>query len=140
MTSPLLPTASLAILQADHTGKITSEESQPVCMQWRRMKNPHSLGDSPRSPPHFPLYFILIFIFFRAKPMAYGSSQARGQIRAAGASLRHSHSNARPKLHLQPTPQLIMAQRVKDSALSLLWYEFNPWPMNFHMPWAWPKK
>ena len=39
-----------------------------------------------------------------------------------------------------------MAQQVKDQALlllwlgSLLWYGFNPWPGNFHMPWAQPKK
>ena len=39
-----------------------------------------------------------------------------------------------------------MAQWVKDLALSLqwlgplLWCGFNPWPRNFHMPWAWPKK
>jgi len=39
--------------------------------------------------------------------MAYGNSQARGQIRAAAASLRQSHSNAGSKLHLQPTPQLM---------------------------------
>ena len=38
--------------------------------------------------------------------MAYGSSQARGQIRAVAASLHHSHSNDRSKLHLQPPPEL----------------------------------
>ena len=32
--------------------------------------------------------------------------QARGQIGAAVADLRHSHSNTRSNLHLQPTPQL----------------------------------
>ena len=42
MTSSLHPEARLAILQADHMGMITSEESQPVCMQWRRMQNPPS--------------------------------------------------------------------------------------------------
>ena len=31
--------------------------------------------------------------FFRAAPVAYRSSQAKGQIRAAAASLRHSNSN-----------------------------------------------
>ena len=46
------------------------------------------------------------FCHFRATPVAYGSSQARGRIRAAAAGLRHSHSNARCKLRLQPTPQL----------------------------------
>ena len=34
------------------------------------------------------------------------SSQAQGRIRAAAAGLRHSHSNARSKLHLQPSQQL----------------------------------
>ena len=39
-----------------------------------------------------------------------------------------------------------MAQQVKDLVLSLqqlgllLWYRFDPWPGNFHMPWLWPKK
>ena len=39
-----------------------------------------------------------------------------------------------------------MAQWVKDQALSLqqlgllLWPGFDPWPRNFWMPWAWPKK
>ena len=39
---------------------------------------------------------------FRAAPKAYGGSQARGQIGAVANGLRHSHSNARAKLHLQP--------------------------------------
>ena len=38
------------------------------------------------------LYFILLF---RAASAAYGSSQARGQTRAAVTGLHHSHSNAR---------------------------------------------
>ena len=39
-----------------------------------------------------------------------------------------------------------MAQQVKDPALSLLglgsllWCGFHPWPGNFHMPWAQPKR
>ena len=39
--------------------------------------------------------------------MAYGSSQARGWTGASAAGLQHSHSNTRPKQHLQPTPQLM---------------------------------
>ena len=39
---------------------------------------------------------------------AYGGSQARGQIGAVAADLHHSHSNARSKPHLQPTPQLMV--------------------------------
>ena len=39
-----------------------------------------------------------------------------------------------------------MAQQVKDPPLSLqqlgslLWRMFDPWPRNFCVPWAWPKK
>ena len=35
------------------------------------------------------------FFFFRTASKAYGRSQARDRIGAAGAGLRHSHSNAR---------------------------------------------
>ena len=40
--------------------------------------------------------FIYLFIFciFRAAPVAYGGSQARGLIQAVATSLHHSHSNA----------------------------------------------
>ena len=51
-------------------------------------------------------FFFFFFVFFRAAPAAYGSSQARGWIEATAAGLHHSHSNAEPKLCLQPTPQL----------------------------------
>ena len=56
--------------------------------------------------------FILFFVFclFRAAPMAYGGSQARGQIRAVATSLPQGHSNARSEPHLQPTPQLTAAR------------------------------
>ena len=49
------------------------------------------------------IYFYSIFSLFRATPTAYGGSQARGLIGAAG----HSHSNARYELSLGPTPQLM---------------------------------
>uniref|UniRef100_A0A8D0ZUE2 Sushi domain-containing protein n=1 Tax=Sus scrofa TaxID=9823 RepID=A0A8D0ZUE2_PIG len=39
-------------------------------------------------------------------PTAYGSSQARGLIRAVAAGLHHGHSNAGSEPRLQPTPQL----------------------------------
>ena len=38
-------------------------------------------------------------------PLAYGASQASGPIKAAPAD--YSHSNARSKLHLRLTPQLV---------------------------------
>ena len=46
------------------------------------------------------------FFLFKATPAAYGNSRARGQIRAAAASLHHSHSNTGSELHLQPMLQL----------------------------------
>ena len=49
---------------------------------------------------------VFLFVFLRAAPAAYGSSQARGKIGAAAASLYHSHSNAGSKPSLQITPQL----------------------------------
>ena len=48
------------------------------------------------------------FFLFRATPAAYGSSQAKGWIRAAPAGLRHSHSNVGSEPHLRPTPQLMV--------------------------------
>ena len=41
---------------------------------------------------------------FRAAPPAYGSSQARDQIRATAAILHHSHMESEPRL--PPAPQL----------------------------------
>ena len=49
--------------------------------------------------------FVSSFLLFRAACMAYGSSQARGQIRAIATS--HSHSNTASRLHLQSIPQLM---------------------------------
>ena len=47
-----------------------------------------------------------IFCLFRTAPMAYGGSQARGQIRAVAPGLHHSHNHMGSKPCLQPTPQL----------------------------------
>ena len=52
-------------------------------------------------------FFFFFFGLFRATLMAYGGSQARGQIGAAVASLHHSHSSARSAPCLPPTPQLM---------------------------------
>ena len=59
----------------------------------------------------FNLYFTYLFILlFRATPVPYGGSQARGQIGATAAGLHHSHSNAESELHLRPTSQLTAMQ------------------------------
>ena len=44
--------------------------------------------------------FFSSFSFFKAAPAVYGSSQARGPVRAAAAALQHKHSNARSELPL----------------------------------------
>ena len=49
---------------------------------------------------------LTVFCFFRTAPTAYGSSQARGRIRAAAAGLHHCLRNMGSELCLQPTPQL----------------------------------
>ena len=49
--------------------------------------------------------FLLAF-FFKATPMAYGSSQAMGRIAAKAAGLHYSHTDVGSKPCLQPTPQL----------------------------------
>ena len=57
---------------------------------------------------YFILSYFLVFLSnFRAAPVAYGSSQARGLIRVTAAGLQNSHSNARSELHLQPISQLM---------------------------------
>ena len=57
-------------------------------------------------PGHILRFTELFFFFFlRAVPMAYGGSQARGQIRALATGLHHSHSNTGSEPHLQLTPQ-----------------------------------
>ena len=52
---------------------------------------------------HYNFFF---FPFLRATPVAYESSQARVQIRAAAGGLHHSHSNTGSEPCLRPTPQL----------------------------------
>ena len=48
---------------------------------------------------------LFFFFLFRATPAASGSSQARGQIRAAAAGLYHSHT--RSELHARPLQHLV---------------------------------
>ena len=55
----------------------------------------------------FPFFFFFGLLSKRAAQVAYGGSQARGQIRAVAASLHHSHSNAGSEPCLRPTPQLM---------------------------------
>ena len=57
---------------------------------------------------NLPSEFVLFcFFLFWAALMAYGSSQTRGQIGAAAASLCHSHSNSGSEPYLCPMLQLM---------------------------------
>ena len=62
------------------------------------------------SLPHLSLHYLfclfVCFVVLGPQPTGYGGSQARGQIEAVATGLRQSHSNARSKQHLRPTPQL----------------------------------
>ena len=50
--------------------------------------------------PPVGLFFFFFFCHFRVIPVAYGGSQAGGQIGAIPAGLHHSHSHARCEPHL----------------------------------------
>ena len=52
------------------------------------------------------ILFFFFFCIFRAAPVAYAGSQARGPIGAVATGLCHSHTNEGSEPHLQPTPQL----------------------------------
>ena len=49
-------------------------------------------------------FYVFIYFAFRAAPVAYGSSQARGLIRAVATGLHDSNTGSEP--HLRPIPQL----------------------------------
>ena len=51
--------------------------------------------------------YLFIYCLFRAVPMAYGSSQARGRSGAVAAGLHHSYSETSSEPHLRATPQLM---------------------------------
>ena len=52
----------------------------------------------------FFIFYFFVFCLFRARPAAYGGSQARGLIGAAATGLHHNRSNAESEPHLRPTP------------------------------------
>ena len=64
-----------------------------------RLNTSFPLSELKESPLLFIFYFI--FCLFRATPVTYGGSQARGLIGAIAVGLRHSHARSEPRL--QPT-------------------------------------
>ena len=70
---------------------------------------PHSEIFKEPQAVKFISYFGLCFwsfCLFRATPMVYGGSQAKGPIGAGAVGLHHSHSNTGYELRLRPIPQL----------------------------------
>ena len=67
----------------------------PIVAQW--IKNQASIHEDVGC-------FCLFFFLCRAASSAYGSSQARSQVRAAAAGLHHSHRNTECEPPLRPTP------------------------------------
>ena len=61
-------------------------------------------------------YFLIFWSLFRAAPVAYGGSQARGGIGAVATGLRHSHSSLGSELHLRPTPHSWQRQILKPQS------------------------
>ena len=73
-----------------------------LSLQIPGLELPHAAGMAKKEKRALCFFFCL----FSAVPEVYVGSQARGQIRAVATGLHHSHSKARSKLCLQPTPQL----------------------------------
>ena len=55
----------------------------------------------------YGILFFFLFFFYNHARSIWKFSGLRGRIRAAAASLHHSHSNTGSESHLQPTPQLM---------------------------------
>ena len=53
-------------------------------------------------------HFCFFYFSFYVAPVTYGSSLARGRMRASAAGLCHSHSSTGSELHLRPTLQLVV--------------------------------
>ena len=72
------------------------------------------------------LFLFIYFLLFRAAPMAYGSFQARGWIRATDAASLYHSRNAGSKPHMWPTPQLMATpdpwptEKARDQTLILM--------------------
>ena len=67
-------------------------------------------GSNKWATLHPHSFFLFSFVFFRAAPVAYGDSQARGGISAVATGLYQNHSNSRSELCLRPIPQLTQCQ------------------------------
>ena len=92
---------------------LTKKKILPFATKWTKLEGVVLSEISPMNTitawnhiceKNFFLIFIYLFIYwlFRAAPVAYVGSQARGRIRAVVAGLRHSHCNTRSEPYLRP--------------------------------------
>ena len=94
---------------------------------WRVSEAPDSVYSSVNC---LVLFFFFFFHFFRATPMAFGNSDARGWTGATAAGLCHSHSNMGSEPHLQPTPQ---PMAMPDPWLTEQGRGLNPHPHGYQL-------
>ena len=98
-------------LSTDGTALIYPKNKNVVWFgSWDYGKHALYFSSSPLDFFYILFYFLVFFFLFccfRAAPVAFGSSQARGRIKAAATSLGHSHSNTWFELDLWPTLQLM---------------------------------
>ena len=81
---------------------------EPISSWLLRIVTTEPTTGTPKNTALLHFYFIFcLSAISRATPMAYGGSQARGQIGTVAASLRQGHSNEGSEPGLQPTPQLM---------------------------------
>ena len=74
---------------------------------------------------HDMFMFFAFLPFLGLLPIAYGGSQAQGQIRAVATGLWQSHSNMGSEPCLRPTPQLTAVRDPKPTEQGHGW---NPQP------------
>ena len=84
---------------------LASHRRTAISSRWTEKQRSVFRRDSPFSFFFFFFWLFVCLFVFKATPVAYGSSQARGRIRAVGPGLHHSHSNVGSELRLRPTPQ-----------------------------------
>lgn len=100
LPEPLLTCLLFSQLFPDSSNQMWSLPPDPYCSVYTLLSC-WLLGPCLhlRYHDHDLLFTFFFFLLFRATPVAYGSSQARGRIGAAAAGLCHSHSNARSLTH-----------------------------------------
>ena len=94
-----------SLFKESSTAQRTSDFFSTLISGHMKLRHFHDLLLSQLISPSLFFFFFFFFCLFRATLVAYGSSQARGQIRAAAVGLHHSHSSSGSELRLWPTPQ-----------------------------------